>query len=204
MVSAISRYLIDFQVDKPFEGVVGQSRIQDAAEPVEDTASLIREAEARARTEERSTLQAKIDEAVAAERQRADLLLTSSREKWIREESERLASGYSEALRSMEANLVSRMARILTPFLTERMCARILDELREVLAALADSKGVSMTIRGPADLLSELKDKLGDRFSFADFIADESTEVRVTAGDAVIETQFAAWAQRLAGAVEQN
>ncbi|NIX75003.1 arylamine N-acetyltransferase [Microvirga terricola] len=204
MVSAISRYLIDFQVDGAFDNLVHQERERDSSEPIEDTASLVREAEERVRKEERANSQAKFDEAIAVERARADQILAASREEWIRDESEKLAIELSGSLRAIEGSLISRIARLLAPFLTERMCARVLDDLRATLMGLADGGGVSMTIRGSEDLLSALKEKLGNCLPAAEFVPDGTSEIRVAMGDAVIETQFATWTQRLADAVRQD
>ncbi|MBF9232612.1 hypothetical protein [Microvirga alba] len=208
MVSAISRYLTDFQLDGSFDKRFPNQGSPQETPPevvIEDTASLIREAEDRVRTEERSRLQDKVEAAIAAERARTDELLTAYREKWAREETDRLAVEISDALQSMEAKLVAQVARLLTPFLTEAVHAQVIDELKTTLVSiLSDNQSRSMTIRGPQDLLSNLAAKLRPVAASIEFIADQGSEIRVIANDTILETQLSVWTQRLAEAVQQS
>ncbi|WP_162501608.1 hypothetical protein, partial [Methylobacterium crusticola] len=128
--------------------------------------------------------------------------LAEARRRWSETEAESLAAGFAAALRSLEADLAARLARLLVPVLADALRARALAELAAALSRLlADPRHAAIRVSGPEDLLGALAARLGPQGAAVAFTPAEAPEVRVSADDTVVETQLAAWTGRLAAAV---
>lgn len=208
MVSAIAEFLVEFPLDGSKEITPPAQSKQAKAPPavrVENTAELVREAEERGRREGRAEAQAELEHALAEERARSDERLAAERQAWVRDEANRLASQLASAIEALEGRLVERVARILTPFLIETLRSQMLAELRLALSTLlTDRQERIIRISGPEDLLSALSGELDKYQAAIEFVPGEGPDVSVVAGDTVIETQLAAWSQRLLQAIQPS
>jgi len=206
MVSAIAEYLAEFPLDGSKEVKPLFRSKQPRAMPsaqVDDTAELIREAEERGRREGRAEAQKEFEAALAEERARSDERFIAEREKWAQEEAIRLASQLAANLESLETRLVDRVARIMAPFLVEALHAQMLDELQRALSTLlTNGQNKAIRISGPEDILSRLVGRLGKYEAAIELVTSDGPDVSVVSGDTIIDTQLAAWSQRLMQAVQ--
>ncbi|MFG1430640.1 hypothetical protein V5F44_08490 [Xanthobacter sp. V2C-8] len=167
----------------------------------------VREAVTKARAELAASEAARQEDAERFEATLRDRLATA-RAEWAEAEGDRLAASMGEAFQVMETRICDVLGRILAPFASEAMRGRALDDARHAIAALIsqptlpDSPLPAITVRGPADLLAVLKDRLGDPEGVT-FSPGPGAEIETTCADTLIETRLGAWVQRLAAAQAQ-
>jgi hypothetical protein len=120
--------------------------------------------------------------------------IAKARAQWVEEEAARFEAAHRAALDSFEQRCGQAVANILRPFLVQRMIVRVTDSLVENLEALFGARSQAVfEISGPADLLDALKARFGARNTRMEFNAGSSIDVRVCAGDTIIETQLGRW-----------
>jgi hypothetical protein len=130
---------------------------------------------------------AKLREAVAAE-------VAKARAEWLAEQGEILAGAHRAAFDSFETRCAQAVANILRPFATRLLIGRVTEALAENLEALFAGAGqASFEISGPAELLDALREKFASRDVAVLYRPNERIDVRVAAGDTIIETQLGAW-----------
>jgi hypothetical protein len=117
---------------------------------------------------------------------------------WANREAEKLAEQVAVGLRAIETNIADVTARILKPFLAENAHQRAIAELMETLEALiGKNQGMTLEIFGPEDLLQLIREKLRDRNVAALFSPGDEVDVRVVAGQTILETSLGAWMAQL-------
>lgn len=132
-----------------------------------------------------------------------DQQLTLERFTWAKRESDKLAEGISEGLKEIETKLAGVVARILRPFLMESAHEQAISELASALEALlGTTEGITLEISGPEDLSQLLREKLGARDVAVQFRPSESTDVRVVAGQTVLETCLGTWMKKVEECLE--
>jgi hypothetical protein len=202
MAISIADYLMDFDLGgggekspPPRPSSVGAPR----EEARSDQEELIRIAEMRAREEERRAAERTLEVALASERAAAEDRLRMERERWIRDEAERLSSGLSSGLKEIEEKISDKVAKILIPFLGATLHEQALNELASTLdALLARRSAASVTIAASDDLISELKPRLGVQGDMVKYLPNQSTDFRIVVDETIIETRLSAWLDRLA------
>ncbi len=139
------------------------------------------------------------DAKLAEERVRSAIRLGEERAKWSDQQAVAIVSGFEAACREIESNIASSVARILLPFLADAVRDKAIGSLVEQIAVLTGSSSVpAFKVTGPSDLLDLVKTQLeASRRTGIVYEAAETLEVRVVADQTVIETQIAAWSERL-------
>ncbi|APG09005.1 hypothetical protein M2175_002322 [Bradyrhizobium elkanii] len=139
------------------------------------------------------------DARVAEERVRSAIRLGEERAKWSDQQAATIVSGFETACREIETNIASSVARILLPFLADAVRDKAIGSLVEQIAALTGNSPVPVfKITGPGELLDLVRSQLQTaRRTGIEYEAAETFEVRVVADQTVIETQIAAWSERL-------
>jgi len=139
------------------------------------------------------------DARVAEERVRSAIRLGEERAKWSDQQAVTIVSGFEAACREIETNIASSVARILLPFLADAVRDKAIGSLVEQIAALTGNSPVPVfKITGPGELLDLVRSQLQTaRRTGIEYEAAETFEVRVVADQTVIETQIAAWSERL-------
>jgi hypothetical protein len=138
--------------------------------------------------------------AIDRDRQREDFAdqIMHEREKWAREEGDRLIEAHRAAMADFETRCAQTVANILRPFLTQAVIARVTDALVQNLEVLFASRTQSLfEICGPADLLDALRAKFENRQAAISYSLSDSIDVRVRVDDTIIETQLGAWMEAL-------
>ncbi|MHB0769435.1 hypothetical protein [Bradyrhizobium sp. 5.13L] len=139
------------------------------------------------------------DSRLAEERVRSAIRLGEERAKWSDQQAVAIVSGFEAACREIETNIASSVARILLPFLADAVRDKAIGSLVEQIAALTGSSSVpAFKVTGPSELLDLVKTQLeASRRTGITYEAADTFEVRVLADQTVIETQIAAWSERL-------
>lgn len=141
---------------------------------------------------------AEIETRLEAERVYYTQQLELERFTWANREAEKLAEQIATGLQTIETNVASVTARILKPFLAEIAHQQAIAELVEALEIMiAKNQGITIEIFGPEDLLQLIREKLSDRNVAAVFSPGPNVDVRVVAGQTVLETSLAAWIDQL-------
>lgn len=126
--------------------------------------------------------------------------LAEARAKWIEEQAGPLAEQWKQALAELEGRIGDQVAAVLRPFLDERLRQRALEALGDAIGRLTGADdGAGLRVSGPPDLLDALRPKLEEADLAPELVAyDAAVDVRITAGDTLIETTFAEWRDHLA------
>lgn len=135
---------------------------------------------------------------LAKEREEFAMRLAAERETCIRQEAEKLSDKIKAALDMAEASIAASVARILRPFVDDAVRRKAVDELVEHVAALFRGRErPCIEIRGPEDLLAALQERLPPSTAAIEYLPDDSIDVRVAAGETMIESQLALWIARI-------
>lgn len=203
--NAFSLYLPDFaRRGSERTAVPVEMEAIEPANPPEDPGKAIAEALERGRREALATARAEFERIRATDLVRYDERLLEERRRWTDEESDRIAKTFVGAFLELEGAIVASVARILTPFVSERVRRSALDEFSELLTALLAGEQLrTLTISGPEDLLEPLRGRLGAYAAAIEFRPGEGAEVRAVSGETIVETQIGAWTARLADAAAE-
>ncbi|MFG1397343.1 hypothetical protein [Roseixanthobacter pseudopolyaromaticivorans] len=126
-----------------------------------------------------------------------DARLAGARADWARDEGEVLARQIHEAIGVLERSIGDTVAHVLTPFLEPEIRAKAVTDLCALVRTrFAGGPGAAVRISGPKDLLEAMRTGLGEMPGLA-FEEEDGPEIRVVAGDTLMETQLAAWSERL-------
>jgi hypothetical protein len=132
-----------------------------------------------------------------AQRDEAMRGLEASRQMWAEKEGKALANKITEAVSQLETNIAASVAEILKPFLYPFVLDQALDELRHAISIIiTNNKNVQLKIAGPDDLIGKVK----SHFPGIEIVPVKDRDglaVVVEAGDTVIETNVAAWFEKL-------
>jgi hypothetical protein len=106
-------------------------------------------------------------------------------------------------LEALEARLADTTARILKPFLATEMHRRAIADLAESLTALrSQEKTAHIGISGAADILESLRARLEGKLENVTYRQSDACDLRVTVGQAVLETRIGAWMARIEEAMK--
>jgi hypothetical protein len=203
-------YLTDFRGERevaagpsfvPFGRNDGAGR---GAAPADTMSQRIEAARASGFADGEAAAGATLEARLAQERDAWTRELESERQAWTQGQAERLAQRLAAGLGEVEARIAQTAARVLEPFLQAELRRQAIADLQaELQTLLARDAAVSVSIAGPADLMDALRDRLADRFPghAVTYLPGSEPDVRITVGQALLETRLAAWAARLKEAV---
>lgn len=210
MSRSIEAWLPDFSETDPGSAAgAGAERVPPFIAPLEeldtpqiDIGKIVADAVREARQEEVQKAQGQMAEALEQERIGFAKKLEEERAKWILQESEVFARRLSQTLSELETYLSDTVARIVTPFIKqvqrEKAVVLLAESVRELLASEEQQK---LVISGPEDLLQNMRDRLEQTYGplpvSVQFVQQDSPDIRVVMGQTILETQIAAWSDRL-------
>jgi hypothetical protein len=146
----------------------------------------------------RAAALAEIEARLEDERSRNLKQLEIERYTWAERESEKLAVQIGDGLREITAHLGNLTARILRPFLADELHRQAVAELMRTLEAmLGKQEGITLEISGPEDLLQLLREKLSRKNIVAALTPDENVDVRIVAGQTILETCIGSWMRKV-------
>jgi hypothetical protein len=119
-----------------------------------------------------------------------------------REHDAELARLLGEALPAVTAQLtealVDQAVTALSPVVRQEVAKQAVEDLAATLKIeLKHEVAAQMEIVGPAELLSQLRDALGEAADGISFVEDEAEELTLRMGDAVVTTQLAEFATEI-------
>ncbi len=200
---AFARSLPDFARNAGRPEPSFERTIVAPAPPAEDPATLLADAYDRGLREGTAAARAGFEQQRAADAARHEERIVEARRRWSEEESDRLAAEIAAGLQRLAAEIATDVARILAPFVAEAVRRSAIAELSEALTGLlTDGSARTMVVQGPQDLLDRLRPKLSVYAASLEFKVAASADILVTTGETIVETQIAAWLDRLAAAVE--
>jgi hypothetical protein len=124
--------------------------------------------------------------------------LSLERFAWAHKEADRLKEQIAAGLEEVKTDLAEVTARILKPFLTEFAYRQAVEELLEALETLIGKhQGITLEISGPEDLLQLIREKLAGSNVAVLFSPGNEMDVRVVAGQTILETNLGMWMDRL-------
>ncbi len=190
-----ARYLTDF-------GAAGDARPPHAGgmpvKPDSTAAAKLDEAFARGVEDGRAAAEAEFEARLEEQRSEFDARLVAERQEWATSIGEEMANRLLGAVKEFEGRVAETTARILKPFVAAEFHRQAVDELRASLdALLATGSGVSLDIRGPADVLENLKQHLAGKMAAVTYTPSDDCDVRIAAGQATLETRLKHWMAKL-------
>lgn len=196
-----ARYLRDFGVDGDIgsvpAGVAEAGRNASAA-----AATKVDEAFARGVQMARAAAEAELEVKMEEQRNLFAEQLAAERETWATGTGEGLANSLLTGLQELETRIAETAARILKPFVAGEVHRQAIAELQASLDVLVSTdSAVSLHISGPADILQVLEEQLAGKTLAVTYAPNDDCDVRIVAGQAMLETRLKAWMAQLEGAV---
>jgi hypothetical protein len=146
----------------------------------------------------KAAAEARLADKLAEQKALHERELAEARAAWARQEGERLAAQLVTGLEELEARLADTAARLLRPFVAAEVQRGLIADLAETLnGLLAREPAAAVSICGAADLLEALRARLAGKLEHVTFHAGPSSDIRVTAGQTLIETRLGAWMARI-------
>jgi hypothetical protein len=185
------RFLEDFGAAEGTAGAILNANVPAASDPTE-------EAFAKGVEAGRAAAQAEHEAKLASQQTLFAKRIDLERQKWIVGVAAKFADTLTMGIRDMEAKVVDSVARVLRPFVETELHVKVVAELQTSLAALlAAEPGMNIHIKGPANILAVLEKQLANKQPPATFETTDDVDVRITAGQAVLETCLGEWLAKL-------
>jgi hypothetical protein len=203
MARPVAHYLVEFGSPPVMEALVetshGASGQDQPDEPVvEDPEISLQVARDMGVSEGHAAARAGYEAQLLQEKLAFDAHLAAERDRWTREESERISQDIKAIFVEVESNIAEYVERILAPFVVDALRRRMTDLLAEnVGVLLGGSEHLIIEIHGPEDLLAMLREKLAAFSSAIDYLPDDSIDVRIIADQTKIESRIGAWLERI-------
>ena len=161
----------------------------------EATTSAIEDAYQRGLDEGRREAEARLAHDLGEQRAAAELKLGQARKAWAADFGQALSKELREGVQEMHHILADNFSNVLLPIIRDEMRSEAVRKIADALrkTAASDWEG-PLLVEGPADLLQELCQNLGDMESLIECRMVESQDVKVTINETILETQLAAWA----------
>jgi hypothetical protein len=138
------------------------------------------------------------DEARQSESFGFDARLASERVRWVEEQGAGLSAKLDAALAAIEARIGASVARILRPCLAKLLRERVVDELAESVGLILGGQDQKLIeVSGPEDLLDSIQRRLTASAGSLAWTPSASTDVKVVADQAIIESRIEAWVHRI-------
>lgn len=201
MVRPVAGYLVNF--GPPESNELPAAFTVDPPECPRDEAQCVHSGEAilaarqEALAEGMAIVSRICEEQLTQERQMFENRLAAERDRWAREESEKLSSEIEAAVAELESKIAGCVTRILKPFIMESAPNLMIGRLAENIATLVRGlQSPMLSISGPEDLLSRLRERMTPLVE-CEYYFNKAADIRVVAGETLIESQLAAFSARL-------
>jgi hypothetical protein len=192
--------------DSPFVPFAVEGGAASTGIPAETEADRIEAARASGFASGEASARAALAATVAGLGEEHARELADAREAWVSAEADKLAHQLAAGLNDLEVRLTDATARVLAPVLQAEVAGQAIADLSSELARLlANAADVSLSISGPEDLLEALRARLADQLAgktvSVDYRQSEEPDVRIVAGQTVLETRLGVWAAKIGEAL---
>jgi hypothetical protein len=124
--------------------------------------------------------------------------LALERVTWASREADKLVEQLTTGLQALEITIGNTVAELLKPFLIGSIQRRAVNDLIQAIeTVLQKDEGVALEISGPEDLLQLLREKLSGKNIALLFSPGDGPEVRIVAGQTVMESQLQNWVSKI-------
>lgn len=121
--------------------------------------------------------------------------LESLKVRYEQEYAEALAERFSAFTAAVADSVAAQAAQVLAPVMSQVLTQGAVSDLARVIAeGLQEGEGVTITVKGPADLFDQLKSHFNEPMPVFRHIEVQDVDLTVEFGDAVLVTRMAAWA----------
>jgi hypothetical protein len=191
-------FLTEFGAD----GEAAQPGGGEPQTPAGPSAAEVEEAFARGIQEGTAAIRAECDARLEEQRVQFVAELAAARQEWATDTGQQLAERALAAVAEFEMHVCDAMARILKPFISAKLHAQALAELRASLDALVSADPeIALSISGPDDILDVLRGQLEGKTMPVNYQSSADCDVRIVAGPTTLETRIGEWMAKLDEAV---
>jgi len=127
--------------------------------------------------------------------------LDEERQSWHRDCADVLAARFDASVKSIERKIEDRVAVLLRPWLIEQLRERALQDLEKAIAR-ALSEGAKVHIEAPAEVLTQLRERLPTQALQIGYSDSGSPDIRAHIEDTAIEANISLWIAELEAATE--
>ncbi len=199
----VAHYLVEFgplplaeALENPSQDAVCPEPPDDPA--IEDPGVSLQAARDEGVSEGRAAARSDYEAELLQERLAFEARLSAERDRWTRQESEKLSEDIKAIFAEVELNIAGCVERVLTPFVVDAMRRKMIDLLAESVGVLLGGKDRPIVeIHGPEDLLAMLREKLAAFSGAIGYSPDNSIDVRIIADQTRIESRIGAWLERI-------
>lgn len=199
-VAPIARYLVELSKDavtpnrSRTPSPLGGSESSQNHNPFIDPAARVKDAYARGLADGKAEAEAELQARLEEQQRQFEDRLAAERQFWAADQVDRLAA----ALAEMQAGIADAAARVLKPFVTTQLRQVAAAELLECLDVLiSKDHQIRLHISGPEDLLELIRQRLATKAIVADFVPSPDYEIRIEAGQTILETRLQAWMAKI-------
>jgi hypothetical protein len=182
----------------PAEASPRDSLVARETAKAQEMALRLAEAHARGREEGLAEGRAEAEERLAEERAAARDQALVERIEFQLNEYAQLEASIREGFRGVEQNVAAAVSRILGPFLVKQVVGYVVDELCKTVERLVSGGGPGLiTIRGPEEVLSLLRERVSGLPAAFDFVTAGGPEAIVESNATQIVTELRPWTELL-------
>jgi len=183
----------------PIEALEREQRLAREAARADEMALKIEEAHARGLEEGQALGRAEAEERLAADRAEMQERAVMERLEFQLNEYAQLETTLRTGFAEVEANVGAAVARILAPFLVKEVARYAAVELVKAIDQLTAGGAPGLiTIRGPEQVLSLLRERVADLPAEIAFVEDGGVEATVECNATRMTTELKPWADLLA------
>ena len=177
------------------DGAAAETFAMPPAEPPVDVAAERAEAFAEGRAEAEAELSAKHEADMTALKDAHRAELDELKARYEQDYARALAERFS-ALTGEVADLVAaEAAQVLAPVMSEVLTKGAVADLARMIAeGLQGDEGMTITVKGPANLFEQLQTHFGDPVPAFRHVEMQDVDLTVEFGETVLVTRMAAWA----------
>jgi hypothetical protein len=204
MTTAFSQYLPHFALDA-VGGIDLKGRVKPlgSAEPARRDIDAIAEAEARGRLEGAEAARIEFERRRTEDQSDFEFRLTDLKQKWVEVTAAAVSAQIEAGIAAIDASVSGHVACVLVRILDSALQQRAIAEVSQIVAAMiASGTAARIRITGPEALLARLRDQAASKGAAIEYVTvADKPDVSVMIDDTIIETQLAAWGERITAAV---
>jgi hypothetical protein len=197
-VVPIAAYLAEFGCNRSEPAAAASEPRSPGRTSPEELAAKLDEAHQRGFESGQRAALAVLEEKLQEERAAFARQLAAERRNWEVREADVLAERLAEGLRELQTKIAETTARVLAPVLKADVRRQAMEELMAELETLLNkTAGVAVTIAGPEDLASPLRERFSARGCDITYLPNNEPDVCITVDQTVLETRLGSWARKI-------
>lgn len=177
------------------DGAKAEPFAMPLAEPQVDVAAERAEAFAEGRAEAEAELAARHEADMTALKDAHQAELDALKARYEQDYADALAKKFSGLTAEVADLVAAQTAQVLAPVMSLVLTkGAVADLARMITEGLAGGEGVTVTVKGPANLFEQLKSHFEDTMPVFKHVEMQDVDLTVEFGETVLVTRMAAWA----------